>query len=160
MPVAPILTISIERTGLPAIKKRDLNNMHKEAFRAMGEYWAEHMMPRHFEDGAEARYSFSPRSKNHMRRKWHHYRKRRPLVYSGQFMDEVTNKANQIIQPTFRRVTVRLRHHTVHEKARQDLARLDRAGNELRKLMSVFRNKMAELMNTSKARIMVKVRRR
>lgn len=160
MPIPTIIAVKIDRTGLPAMKKREINNVQKEAFKAMGEYWVRHIMPRHFADGAEARYNFAPRSKDHMRRKWFHHQTKRPLVYSGQFESEVNNQFNQRIQATSKRVTIRLTHHKVHEKVRRDLAKLDTSGNELKQLMSVFRNKIVELTKMSKARVTTRIRRR
>jgi hypothetical protein len=158
----PILTAEIELEGLPAMRKRDVNNALKAAWISVGKHWVTHMMPRHFDTGAEQRYGYPPRSQDHLRRKRRHHASNvgRPLVYSGQFMDEVTNPARQSIRATHKSVTIGMRHHTVHEKVRKDLLRFDSAGTELKKLMSLLAAGWARRLKLSRKRIKIRIRRR
>lgn len=70
--------------GVPAAKKRDINKMLTNEWRAMGETWHKRYRPIHFTMRAMSKYGYTPRKRSY------NFRKRKavghvlPLVLSGE----------------------------------------------------------------------------
>jgi hypothetical protein len=76
-----VYSIAIGITSEPPMSKysRRLNAVMKEVQREVADYWADRMLPGHFEHGAAEKYGYAPRTTAHERRK----RQKPPLVFSG-----------------------------------------------------------------------------
>ena len=80
--------------GTANLRPRQWNNVLKDAWRAMGEYWLRWYLPKHFTKAGAVEYGYLPREPNYNRQK--HYKP--PLVNSGELRSEAPRAA--WIQPT------------------------------------------------------------
>ena len=80
----PVL-INVERSG---ISVKAFNEAQKKAFRAVGEYWHQHILPQHFTHAGARRYGYQRRSRRYESYKLRKYGHTYPLVKTGQMKRE------------------------------------------------------------------------
>jgi len=160
MGLMPVLfTTEINLEGWPAMKKSDFNKAKKAAYFKVGKVWLRKFLPRHFRTGAKRRYGYPERSADHMRRKLALKGHRRPLVYKGDLELQVQSPSNQRVAATSKGVSVRLSHHQVHRQVREDLIKLDVAGEEQRHLEKVYQEELARQLNSFTGRRRIRLRK-
>lgn len=80
--------------GIAKLKQRDVNAIVRDSLKAMGEYWIDTMLPKHFTKAGAREYRYAPRKGepgsgkafkgSYTQRKLKMHKHARPLVWSGQ----------------------------------------------------------------------------
>jgi len=154
----PIIS-SIELSGWPAMKKSEFNRAKKEAFKRVGRHWLKEFLPGHFKPGAAQRYGYKKRTAKYTKRKRAMKGHTAPLVFTGALRRQVTSPTGQRVSATSKGVTVRLHHHQVTREVRQELVRIAPGPEEREALVGVFNVELAAILNSSKARRKIRLRK-
>jgi len=75
-----------ESGATPRALLREMDRATKNALELAIDTWHEDMMPDHFEDGADEKYSYQPRTQKYINHKMKRFGQDRSLVYTGQSM--------------------------------------------------------------------------
>lgn len=100
--------ITLTKNGpTPKLVQRELNNIHREAARTMGQVWAARFRAKHFTNAASAEYGYTPRQgesgrphpkgfrRSYTGRKLKQFGHTRPLVKTGE--SEAQTRAPRIV---------------------------------------------------------------
>lgn len=99
--------VLVERKGWPAMSRRDMRQITRSVMQAIGMYWDESMLPRHFEETAKRRYGYKARGKKYQAKKRRRRGHTKPLVNTGEMQREITSRAE--IRTSARGVRIHLR---------------------------------------------------
>jgi len=101
-----ILEVRIDYDGPLAMKRRDINRMHRGAIERVGKYWRRFFLPTHFTPRGADKYGYAPRKFTYNRRKQKTQRHRNPLEFFGLAKREA--KARKTVRPRANSKVVRV----------------------------------------------------
>lgn len=85
--VMPVVSMKIKVKGLDA---KTLRKIFKESYEALGRYWHDVILPKHFTQAGAHEYGYVKRGSKYMKRKLRVHGHQLPLVFSGELMEKVT----------------------------------------------------------------------
>lgn len=130
--------------------KRAVTRIMKAVFLALGDYWHQEILPRHFEPGAHDRYGYAERTTAHARRKarlWGatpQYAAERSLVFTGRMKSQLQRWVEVKAYPS--RFTV-LMHGPRYVGMRPMRSNMPNMGEEITAVTVAELNELADYAN-------------